>query len=282
MSLSNPLKHTLAAARTNLIHEFTAAGIEPAAVNADWLLEHVTGLSGIDFALANTRELTPAEQTTLTQLAQRRMAGEPVQYIVGSTEFYGRQFAVEPGVLIPRPETERFVELILQVGGKRETMLDVGTGSGVIAITAALERPQWRVWGSDINPAAVALASRNALLLGASVSWFLSDLLAAIPAADKTTIIAANLPYLPETDQATVAPELAYEPADALYSGPDGINHAVALLDAVAELPGERVTLLELDPRNVGFMADLARRTGFPSVEVAADLTGRNRYLIFA
>ena len=282
MSLSNPPKHTLAAARTNLIHEFTAAGITPAAVNADWLLSYITGLQGIDFALANDRALTGEEQQLLAELAARRMAGEPVQYIVGSTEFYGRAFAVEPGVLIPRPETERFTELVLELGGKRETVLDVGTGSGVIAITVALERPGWRVWGSDINPAAVALASRNALLLGASVSWFLSDLLAAVPNAEKTTMIAANLPYLPESDQATVAPELAFEPASALYSGPDGINHAVALLDAVAELPGSRLIALELDPRNVGFMADMVRRTGFTDVQVVPDLTGRDRYLVFA
>lgn len=282
MSLSNPPKHTLAAARSNLIHEFTAAGITSAAVNADWLLSHVTGLWGIDFALASERELSTAEQTRLAAYAARRVAGEPLQYIVGSTEFYGREFAVEPGVLIPRPETERFVEIILAVGGKRETLLDVGTGSGVIAITAALERPSWRVWGSDINPAAVALASRNALLLGAPVTWFLSDLLASVPQAGSTTIIAANLPYLPERDEANVAPELSYEPKDALYSGPDGINHAVALLDAVAELPGERLIAMELDPRNVGFMADLARRTGFSEVEIAPDLTGRDRYLLFS
>lgn len=281
MSLSNLPNTTIAGIREWLIATFTAADFPSAAVNAKWLLEHVTGRTTLELLTAGTTTLTAAERAHLTNLVQRCLAHEPLQYVVGYTEFYGRRFTVTPDALIPRPETEQLVQYALNLGSMHETVLDIGTGSGVIAITLALERPNWTVFASDINAAALHLAQQNAATLGADVTWFNSDLLANVP-VDQVTLIVANLPYLPADDVHRVSPDVRHEPASALYSGATGMDHVTRLFTELQAFPGTRDVLLELDPRNVSQAAAAARSCGFHAPAVLPDLARRDRFLMFS
>lgn len=281
MSLLNLPNTTIAATRTWLTNTFTAAGIASAAVYANWLLERVTGHSTLALATAGTMLLSEEEHALLTELTARCLAGEPLQYVVGYTEFYGRRFTVTRDALIPRPETEHLVQYALEFGAETETVIDIGTGSGVIAITLKLERPAWTVLGSDISEPALALARRNATTLGADITWFQSDLLAHVPATN-VTLIVANLPYLPASDAQVVARDVHHEPASALYSGPTGVSHVERLLQGLDARPGRRTVVLELDPRNVHAVAQHACDYGFTNVQVLPDLAQRERFLTFS
>jgi len=176
------------------------------------------------------------------QLAQfrgwvaRRAAGEPVAYLLGSREFYGREFVVTPAVLIPRPETELLVDVaLMKVGaGGTAQLLDLGTGSGCIAVSLALECPAARVTAVDISAAALAVAKNNALRLDASVDFIESDWFATLPAA-QFDLIVANPPYIAATDRHLAEGDLRFEPAHALTDQADGL---AALRRIVADAPG--------------------------------------------
>jgi release factor glutamine methyltransferase len=162
---------------------------------------------------------------------QRRQAGEPFHLILGRCPFYGREFLVAPGVLVPRPETELLVEAALRLPlPPRPRVLDVGTGSGVLAVTLALELPQARLAASDVDWQALALARQNAQRHGAAVRFALGSL--AAPWGGLWELVVANLPYLPEDYQAP--PELAWENPRALFAGHDGL---ALLRPFVAQLP---------------------------------------------
>lgn len=156
-------------------------------------------------------------------LARRRGAGEPLAYLLGEKEFYGRSFAVSPDVLVPRPETELLVELALEhmraLGEPRA--LDLGTGSGCIAITLALECPPARVEASDLSPAALAVARGNAQRLGAAVAFHVGDWYDAVPAGPPFDVVVANPPYVAPGDPHLAA--LRFEPMQALTDGRDGL-----------------------------------------------------------
>lgn len=282
MWLLNRDKYTLAEARAELINEFTAAELVSAAVNVDMLLEHVIEQSSPERKVARTQQLTSDQLATLRTLAARRIAGEPLQHVLEIAYFYDRPFRSTPAALIPRPETEVLVYLALGAGGSVEHVVDVGTGSGVIAVTLKLERPQWTVRASDISRDALALASENAVTLRADVEFYESNLLANVPNLEQATMVVANLPYLPETDQEMVSAEVRHDPASALYSGADGTDIARAFLTQLAEVRGSRRVLLELDPRNVHALAQTATEHGFVDVRVEHDLVGRERFLIFS
>ena len=246
------------------------------------LLEALTGLSRSELLLRQ-RSLTPAEAARLQRWLERRLAREPLQHITGTAHFYGLELSVSPDVLIPRPETERLVELALTElrGQPSPRVLDVGTGSGAVALAILHERPDAVVLASDISAAALRLACSNAERCGLELSVCRSDLLGAARVqtfARELDVLVANLPYLPASDALTVSPEVARDPALALYSGADGLNLTRRLLNEAFTLlaPGTRC-LLELDPRNVRRAAALAG--AWASVDVIADLVGRKRFL---
>ena len=199
---------------------------EDARRDAEFLLLHALGISRAQLLAHPERELTEEEEFCYWQSIHRRAAAEPIQYIVGQQEFYGRAFHVTPAVLIPRPETEHLVEAVLHQlpHDASVRILDVGTGSGILAVTLALELPLAEVTAVDISPEALAVARGNAESLGARVQFLHSDLLAAVPRGAFEAIV-SNPPYVPESDRATLHPQVRdHEPPTALYAGPSGLD----------------------------------------------------------
>ena len=264
-----------------------AAGIEDARAEASLLLAHALGASRTELLARPERIVDEADRARFNGLVDRRAAREPFAYIVGEREFYGRAFAVDPRVLIPRPETEVLVERALEaLGGLRRRgidrplVVDVGTGSGAVTCTLALEARAARVVAVDASMAALAIADLNRRRLGLAerVHLVRGDLLSWL--GRRVDLVVANLPYLPGPAIASLAPEIArYEPRRALDGGPDGADLLRRLLAQAPEaLASGGVLLLELDPHEV----DLVRRAApWPISAVIPDLAGLARMVRF-
>jgi release factor glutamine methyltransferase len=211
-----------------------------------------------------------------------RMAGKPTQYITGRQEFYGREFRVTPDVLIPRPETEHVIEAALARSQNTASIIDIGTGSGAIAVTLALETKA-RVIATDISGAALRVAADNAQRLNASVRFAACDLAGAI-ASRSFDLVVSNPPYVPEDDSSTIQREVRdHEPAVALYGGADGLEIYRRLIPEAARLliPGGWLVM------ELGYKSSDAVRAmlnnglrGWSGVEVIADLAGWPRVII--
>lgn len=197
------------------------------------LVCHALGITRTALITQSDRTLTDAEAARVSALLQRRLDGEPVAYIVGKREFYGLDFTVGPGVLIPRPETELLVELALDRLPPRGRVLDMGTGSGAIAIAIAYTRPDAQVTALDVSADALAIARRNAELNGASVRFLHSDWFAAVGGATFDLIV-SNPPYIAAGDRHLSEGDLRFEPAGALTDHADGLS---ALRTIVAGAP---------------------------------------------
>ncbi len=237
-----------------------AAGVDTPELDAEVLLAHALGTDRSRLLARLSEQVPQDSRARYEALISRREALEPVAYIRGRKEFWGREFEVSRDVLIPRPETELLVERAL-AGREPDdaTVTDVGTGSGCVAVTLALERPRWRVYGLDTSLAALELAQRNAGRLGAQVHFVRGSLLEGLP--EPADLVVANLPYVPGEEIATLQPEVSeWEPREALDGGADGLDVIRALLP---QLPGHTTPrarcLLELDPRQY---EPLAREVG--------------------
>ncbi|HEX3582226.1 MAG TPA: peptide chain release factor N(5)-glutamine methyltransferase, partial [Thermoanaerobaculia bacterium] len=203
-------------------------------------------------------------------------AGEPIQYIRGRSEFYGREFYVDHRVLIPRPETELLVEATLDRAPHGARVVDVGTGSGCIALTLALERPDLRVLGVDKSIAALAVAKRNRSALGATASLAASDLLQSIRAAD---VIVSNPPYIPEADVETLATEVRdFEPRIALTPGPLGTE----AIERILEAAGNATVLMEVGFGQEQTVRDAAAAHQFTVDDFLDDLAGIPRVVVLS
>ena len=270
---------TVAQLQAQLIRRLLAAGIDSPLPEARALLTHVLRLDWSGLVLAGSRLLTPAETAQLEALTLRRLAREPLQHLLGSVDWGGVTLHVSPAALIPRPETEVLLELALAAlnGRTAPAVLDVGTGSGALALGLAAARLDARVSASDVSPGALALARENAEATGLDVMFLLSDLLERV--GGRYDLIVSNPPYLPEGDRQGAQPEVRHDPDLALYSGPDGLELARRLVLQAPDhlVPGGRL-LLELDPRNVDVLAGEMRPAGW-AAEVEVDLAGRRRFL---
>ena len=220
------------------------------------------------------------------ELARRRAEGEPLAYITGFAGFYGREFAVDPRVLIPRPETEHLVEdavAFLRDSG-RTAVLDVGTGSGAIACTLAAEVPAAFVDGTDVSAAALAVAQENAVRLGVAnrCTFTLADIVSSY--SRRFDLIVANLPYVPSADVPAKPDPVGFEPRVATDGGPDGLVQYRKLLDAAPRLaaPGA-LLLLEAAPPTMAALRVLAEEA-FPeaAVSVCRDYAGLDRFVRIA
>lgn len=215
-----------------------------------------------------------------------RAGGVPLQYLLGEAHFYGRAFEVGPGVFIPRPETEVLVEAVLTArlprtgSGRRRTILDVGTGSGAIALTLALERPEFQVLGCDRSETALEFARANALRFGRPVRFFRSDLLGGLR-PDSVDVLVANLPYLDVGTAAAWPRELAWEPWMALAGGKQGTRLLEALIrqaDPVLAAGGR--IFLEIAQPQADWLRAAAEASGFRLEQVVLDLAGRDRVAV--
>ena len=259
------------------------AGLESPQTEAFALLEYLLKLSRSELHLSRTYVLTPAEMKRLEGWLERRILREPLQHITGVAPFYGLELYVTPDTLIPRPETERLAQLGLRAlkGIIQPKVLDIGTGSGAVALALKNERPDVEVWATDLSKRALEVAEQNAKRLGLEVHFTLSDLLAA-PKVQAFTqnadLLISNLPYLPEGDAAWLSPEVRRDPPGALFSGSDGLTHFRQLSVQAHKLlkPGA-VCLSELDPRNVKQAQTESR--GWAEATILDDLVGRERFL---
>jgi release factor glutamine methyltransferase len=265
---------------------FARAGLASPRLDAEVLLAHALRCDRVALYVDLDRPLHDDERAPFRELVRRRLAREPVAYLVGAREFWSRPFRVDGRVLVPRPETETLVEhaLALLPEGAPRRVWDVGTGSGCIAITLKLERPACEVLASDASAAALAVARENAAALGADVAFHEGDLLAALPAdAPPVDLIVANLPYVAEADRPALAPELGFEPAVALYAADDGLALIARLArEAPARLVRPRgVLLLEIGASQAQAVEGRLAAAGFAgTIATRKDLAGQDRCVV--
>jgi release factor glutamine methyltransferase len=252
------------------------------------MLERVSGADRLAWLTDPDLALDGEQRARLDAWVAGRAAGEPLQHLLGVAPFWGLELDAGPDALVPRPETERLVELALGSlqGRDAPVVLDVGTGGGAIAVAIAVARPDAEVIASDVDPAALALAARNVRAHAPAVRLVEADLLdapelrSALPRLD---LLIANLPYLPDGDAARIPPEVRRDPPRALFGGPDGLDPFRRLWRQLGgALPPGAEAWFELDPRNVAAAAAELRHAGLVrgrSTRVAEDLAGRERFL---
>lgn len=210
-------------------------------------------------------------------LLQRREGHEPLAYLVGHREFFGRPFRVTPAVLIPRQDTEILVETALRYPGGR--VLDIGTGSGAIAITLKLERPAWEVTAVDISPEALEVASQNAVDLGAGVRFVLSDGFEGV-LGEAYDLIVTNPPYIGRSEPLDTEVH-AFEPELALYGGETGLEFYERLSrEAASYLNDGGQLMMEVGYRQASLVRALFEGAGWEHVETVADLSGIDRVVV--
>jgi release factor glutamine methyltransferase len=253
-----------------------AAGCETPRLDAEILLAHVLGVARARLLI--DRELTVAgADVRAFQDAVRRRAvlREPVAYIVGRRGFRRLELQVDARALVPRPESELLVEWALRLpAGTR--LLDVGTGSGAIALACKDERPDLQVSGSDVSEDALRLARANSERLGMDVRWLHADLLAGL--GEEFDAVLANLPYIAESERAALAPEIVrHEPPAALFAGADGLSQIRLLLEQLAPRTHVGSVALEIGATQAEAVGELVRAAGFADVACIADLAGIDR-----
>jgi release factor glutamine methyltransferase len=252
-----------------------AAGIEDPRLDAELLLCEATGWDRAYLAANPDAEIAPAAARRFGETVRRRLRREPVAYILGRRGFRQIELAVDPRVLIPRPETELLVELALELEPSR--VLDIGTGSGAIALAVADELPGCAVTATDTSAAALEVARANAERLGlAGRVEFVEGTLP--PEPDGFDLVLANLPYVSEAEWGGLEPEVTeWEPREALLAGLDGLDAIRALLDAQPE--AERLAL-EIGEGQVDAVTELMREGGFSTIEARKDLAGIERVVV--
>lgn len=281
------LRQSLATVRATL----RDSGISEWQVEADVLLGHVLGVARAEFlsrVYGGEDRLTQAQALRLRDLVERRLGGEPLAYIVGRREFYGLDLEVNESVLIPRQETELLVELALEHLANRDeghgppTVVDVGTGSGAVALAVASHADNARVIGVEISPSALAVAMRNRdRLSGSGVELVQGDMLTAIAAP--VDVIVSNPPYIPSGTLPSLAVEVRREPTVALDGGVDGLDYFRRLATQASErlAPGGAL-IVELMPEQMDAAMEIARCTipNIASLSTRSDLMGNSRALI--
>lgn len=269
---------------------FRKAGIENPRLNGEVLLGHALGLERIMLYARFDQQPSEAQKDRFRELVRRRAAREPLQYLVGHCEFYGRQFEVTPAVMVPRQETEPVVDKCLEKIGEGELWAaDVCAGSGVIAVTLALERPSLRVVATDSSAEAVEVAARNARKHGVGDRVFLAlgELTEPVPGRlpverKGVVLVASNPPYVPTAIIEELEPEVRdYEPRAALDGGPDGLDIVRRLVPEAARVlaPGGWL-VMEIGEGQADAVRELVRGMGtfaVESIETATDSGGCER-----
>jgi release factor glutamine methyltransferase len=241
------------------------------------LLCHALGLTRVGLITNSERALNDAEAAQLEALLARRLGGEPIAYIVGQREFFGLPFQVSPAVLIPRPDTELIVELVLECLASAARMLDMGTGSGAIAVAVAHTRPDASVTALDVSEEALAVARANAERNGAKVRFLRSDWFAAL-GSETFDLIASNPPYIAAGDTHLAQGDLRFEPSGALTDFADGLS---ALRTIITGAPTHLVAggwlLLEHGYDQADAVRTLLLEAGYTEVQSWRDLSGIER-----
>ncbi|TFE28949.1 peptide chain release factor N(5)-glutamine methyltransferase [Cohnella luojiensis] len=296
MSLERePLPSTLGIAWRQGADHLRQAGVEEADADAELLLLYLLGISKAEL-LRDLRERFPvAKADAWLELLERRVNGVPVQYIIGEQYFFGRAFEVSESVLIPRPETELLAEAVLEVADRLwpdqaapPVVLDVGTGSGILAVTLAAERPWWRVIASDLSPDAIGMARRNAQKqeVASRITFVKGDLLTPFLAGDEypsIDVLVSNPPYIPSSDISGLQREVRdHEPRLALDGGEDGLNPYRIMAGQLSLMPVlPRVVAWEVGAGQADDVATLLRDAEvWDEIRFVKDYAGIDRHVI--
>ena len=258
-------------------------GVDHPRLNAEHLLAHALGLKRMELYLQFDRPLGESERAPLRELVKRRGAREPLQHILGTAEFHGRTFSCDRRALVPRPETEQLVEIALELARRTAApvILDVGTGSGVIALTLALELPSAEIHATDISDEALALATENASRhsIPQRVAFSKADLLP--QSVSPFTLIIANLPYIPSPEIPTLQPEVGHDPHSALDGGADGLDAIRRLVvDAPGRLSPASALVLEIGVGQADAVKALLEASKFRDISVKPDYQGIPRFAV--
>jgi release factor glutamine methyltransferase len=252
-----------------------AAGVPEARLDAELLLASASGRGRASLIADPGAMVEPAAGRRFGELVRRRLRREPLAYILGTKGFRRIELTVDRRVLVPRPETELLVEVALERRPGR--VLDVGTGSGAIALAVADELPEAEVVATDTSPGALEVARGNAARLGLERRVRFEE--GTIPAGESFDLVLANLPYIAERDWAGLAPEVTeWEPREALLAGPDGLDAYRALLAPETEAP--LAIAVEIGQGQAPAVVELVRGAGFAEVEVRDDLAGIERVVV--
>jgi release factor glutamine methyltransferase len=261
------------------ITAIAAAGCETPRLDAELMLAHVLGVTRERLFIDPDISVEgPAVRAFQDAVRRRAVLREPVAYILGTRGFRRLDLEVDTRVLVPRPETELLVEvgLTLPAGAR---VLDLGTGSGAIALALKDERPDLEVTGSDVSPAALELARANGLRLGLDVRWLAADLLAGLD--ERFDAILSNPPYVAESERPSLAPEiLRHEPSAALFAGADGLAVIRPLLTQLLTRSDVALLALEVGAGQAPVVLELIRKAGFPAVRAERDLAGIERVVV--
>ncbi len=256
--------------------DFQARGIESPRLDAELIVAHALAITRTQVIIDAQRPLADVELAKLRALVKRRRAREPMAYLLGQREFYGRVFKVDKRVLVPRPDTETLVDVALErtrACSMSMRLLDLCTGSGCVAITLARERPTSRVTATDVSADALEVARANAQRLGAyNVAFVEGDLYAPVAGA-RFDVITANAPYIATSEIATLMPDVRdFEPRLALDGGTDGLDLVRRIVaDASSVLVPGGVLALEVGAGEAAAVAALLSEHGFASVDVRRD-----------
>ncbi|WP_082780446.1 peptide chain release factor N(5)-glutamine methyltransferase [Rufibacter sp. DG15C] len=253
---------------------------------AEWVLQHELKCSRFELLQHRFSEASIELQEQVNGYLPRLLQQEPVQYVLGEASFYGREFQVSPAVLIPRPETEELVQMVIQAYklNPEARLLDIGTGSGCIPITLSLELPTAQVWGLDVSPEALGIAQQNGHQLEASVQWLQQDILQEIPALDSHSLdaIISNPPYVLEDEKELMRENvLAFEPHLALFVP----NHDPLLfyrrIAKVAQLllKPQGKLFFEINERYAKETATMLEGLGYQEIKSGKDLRGKDRFV---
>lgn len=257
-----------------------AAGVEEPRFEAEVLLEHASGRDRAGLAADPSFELPPGEARRFAEMVRRRLRREPVAYIVGSKWFRQVELAVDPRVLIPRPETELLVELALEL--RPGSVLDVGTGSGAVALAIAAELPEAEVTATDTSAAALEAARENGRRLGLEDRVRFIE--GTLPEGRRFDLVLANLPYIGESDWPSLQPEVTrWEPREALLAGPDGLDAYRALIPQCGRAfgshsaQGSTTLAVEVGEGQAQAVRELLAEAAFGRIETRRDLAGIER-----
>ncbi|BDW80697.1 release factor glutamine methyltransferase [Erythrobacter sp. Dej080120_24] len=264
--------------------ERLAASSDTPRLDAELLMAHAVGTTRSELLLRGMNEVLASNLDHFDELVARRVAHEPVAYILGSAEFYGRSYAVSPDVLIPRPDSEALIEAALERVPKAERLLDLGTGSGCLLLTAMLELNAQSGIGIDASEGALSIARRNAAKLGVAperVQFSLRNWHQPGWSDDLGTfeLILCNPPYVEA--EAQLDPDVRdFEPASALFAGPEGLDDYRAIIPQMRELLNpEGIAILEIGHTQADAVGRLAQAAGFNS-EIRHDLAKRPRAVV--
>jgi release factor glutamine methyltransferase len=261
---------------------FKKHGVESPRLNAEHLLAHVLKRKRIDLYLDFERELNESELAPLRDLVKRRGEGEPLQHLLGSVEFCGHVFLCDKRAMVPRPETEELVELLKsQIRNSKSRILDVGTGSGAIALSLALKFPEAEILAVDISDDALALARENAsrLNLVARVRFFKTDLLENVKGL--FDLIVANLPYISSEERHTLSREVLHDPDVALFAGARGDELVRQLIaQAASQLRSGGMLALEIGVDQSEALLSVLAEKNYHDITSKNDYSGVTRFLL--